>query len=58
MPECKHYKICGLDANPGEDFCILHSQHSKDYGAFEEALAEHRKEENGNFRYFVFPGTH
>jgi uncharacterized protein YjbI with pentapeptide repeats len=56
MPQCKHYEICGLDANPGEDLCILHSQHpDKDRSAFDEFLAAHREKNGHNFQHFVFP---
>ena len=53
---CKRYEICGLDALDGEDWCILHSRSPKDENAFDAALAEHRKQNGDNFRYFVFPG--
>jgi uncharacterized protein YjbI with pentapeptide repeats len=59
MPECKHYKICGRDAeeNTEEGLCILHSRHpNKDYRRFDEALAEHCKKNGDNFRRLVFPG--
>ncbi|MGO9121128.1 MAG: hypothetical protein ACLQPD_26385 [Desulfomonilaceae bacterium] len=59
MAECKHHKICGLDAleGSGEELCILHSHNpEKDKNAFDAALAEHRKQNGDNFRYFVFPG--
>ncbi len=57
MPRCEHYEICGLDANPGEDLCILHSQHhNKDRSAFYEALAAHREKNGHNFQHFAFPG--
>lgn len=56
MPQCKHYKVCHLDANPGEDLCILHSGHPNDYKAFDKALADHREKHGNNFRHFVFPG--
>lgn len=58
MPECKHYKICRRDAeeNTEESLCILHSRDPKDYGAFVQALADHRKKNGCNFRFFVFPG--
>jgi uncharacterized protein YjbI with pentapeptide repeats len=55
MPQCKHYKICGLDVNPGEDLCVLHSQDpEKDKDAFEQALAAHRGKNGDNFEHFVF----
>jgi len=56
MAQCEHYEICSLDANPGEDLCILHSHRPKDYGEFQQALAEHRKKKPYNFQHFVFPG--
>jgi uncharacterized protein YjbI with pentapeptide repeats len=56
MSQCEHYEICGLDANPGEDLCILHSHHpDKDISDFDEALAAHRDKNGHNFQYFVFP---
>ncbi|MGO9570173.1 MAG: pentapeptide repeat-containing protein [Desulfomonilaceae bacterium] len=56
MPQCKHYEICGLDADPGEDCCILHSHDpEKDRNAFAEALAVHREKREGSYSHFVFP---
>jgi uncharacterized protein YjbI with pentapeptide repeats len=56
MPRCEHYEICGLDANHGEDLCILHSRNpTKSKKEFDEALAEHRKQRGDTFQYFVFP---
>jgi len=60
MPPCKYHEICGLDAleGTGEDLCILHSKNpEKDRRAFDEALAEHRKEKGDNFSSFGFPGN-
>ena len=59
MAQCKHYEICGRDAleGTGEGLCILHSNNlEKDTKAFDEALAEHRKEKGEDFTRFVFPG--
>jgi uncharacterized protein YjbI with pentapeptide repeats len=57
MPQCKHYAICGLDANPGEVLCILHSHDpDKNKEKFDKALAAHRAKIEDNFSYFVFPG--
>ena len=58
MPNCKHYQICGRDAlgGRGDPLCILHSHNQeKDKKAFDEALAEHRKEKGDHFDHFVFP---
>src|SRR3954447_25280428 len=59
MPQCKYYDICGRDRDEGteEDLCILHSETpDKNKQAFDEALDTHRKEREGNFSFFVFPG--
>jgi len=56
MPRCEHHEICGLDSEPGEDLCILHSHDpNKDRSAFEDALAAQRKKNRPNFQHFVFP---
>ncbi|MGB6067487.1 MAG: pentapeptide repeat-containing protein [Desulfomonilaceae bacterium] len=57
MPKCKYHEICGLDADAGQELCILHSQDpGKDRNFFNKALAAHRKKNKHNFQHFVFPG--
>ena len=58
MGNCKHYKICGLEAlEGGEELCILHSQApNKDKDKFNKALETHIEKNSCNFRFIVFPG--
>ncbi len=58
MPRCEHHEFCGLDANPGEDLCILHSRDlNKDKSDFNEAFEAHREKYGHNFQNFVFPAA-
>jgi len=57
MAKCKHFDICGLNAEIGfEGFCILHyANPNKDKKAFAKKFEEHRKNRGDDFRYFIFP---
>ena len=56
MAKCKHYKICGLEADPSTELCILHSKDpEKSLDTFNEALARHREVNGNNFENMVFP---
>lgn len=58
MAKCKHYKICGREADESsdEELCILHSKNlDKDRDDFRQALEDHRTRKSCDFSYFVFP---
>ena len=54
MSECKHHDICGLDAEPETDLCILHSENpDKDQEAFAKALEAHCADEEKMHNFAV-----
>lgn len=58
MKNCKHFEICGLNANADseDDMCILHSTNlNKSKQDFNIALNELRSKNKNDFEYIVFP---
>ena len=59
MVRCKHYEVCGLEADaslsPG-DTCLLHSSYrGKSQEDFSRVFETHRRNGSENFSYIVFP---
>jgi uncharacterized protein YjbI with pentapeptide repeats len=53
---CTHSRICGLDALPGEQLCILHSREpNKDLGAFRRAVRTRLDGKDLRFDLVHFP---
>ena len=56
MAECRHYKICDLEADHSTELCILHSEDpEKPLDTFNEAFAKHCEANGYNFAHMFFP---